>query len=59
MTASKLIIRNEMKDYRLIREFLREAAGKCVIDGHQKQHHQGCEFVCVCGLLEETRKTKL
>lgn len=52
----KLIIRNKMKDYRAITDFSREAADGCVINGHQKQQHQGRELVCVCGLSDETRK---
>lgn len=56
MTPSKLIIRNKMKDYRVIAE---AAEDRCVINRHQKQHRRGCEFDCVCGLSGEARKTKL
>lgn len=59
MTASKVIIHVKMKDYRVITEFLREAAGRCVRDGHHKQHHQGFKFVCMCGLSEKTSKNKM
>lgn len=56
MTASKLIMRNKMKDCRLITEFLGDAAEGCVIDGHQEQHHQGCEFVCVSYQKKQERQ---